>query len=109
MMKLESNQVFFKHYEFSDFPELDEYWKEQIGLSVISFYLTQNDEFFMTHYKKCECCYGKNPKSIFWILDKSGKVIRQENEDFYLQNVKNIKSILKFNIPERLRKNYLKF
>lgn len=109
-MLITNNNVKIIQLDFNkDLPKLDKYWKEQIGLGIVSFYETNANEFFMVHIKKCECCYGKNPKSIFFILDKQGTVIRQETEIFYNQEIKNIKNIVKFNIPPEISKDYFYF
>lgn len=111
MLTDSNSTITFRTYTFEDFPKLDEYWKEQIGLGVMSFYLTGDDEFFLVHIKNCKCCYGE-AQSIYWILNKDGDISRVETEEFYQEMVhkqKNIKSLLKFKIPERITKSYLHF
>lgn len=93
--------------DFNDFPELNEFYKEQNGLGVHSFYLTKDNDYFFCWRNSCKCCYGDR-SDIFWILDKSGNIVRQETEDFYLSQIKEVKEILKFQLPERLTKNYFR-
>lgn len=108
-MNILTNNIQIKSLDFDNsFKNLNEYWKEQNGLGVISFYETNSGEFFIVHIKNCQCCYG-NSKSIFWILDSEGNVIREETEDFYKKEISQIKSIFRFKIPERLTKNYFHF
>lgn len=97
-----------KNYSFESFPKLNEHFKEQVSLGVYSFYLTKNDEYFLCWRNVCSCCYGDR-KSIFWIVDLDGNILRQETEEFYLSEIKTIKEMIKFNIPERITKKYLKF
>ena len=106
-----ASDINFITYTFEDFPKLDEYWKEQVGLGSVSFYLTTDNEFLLAAVRNCKCCYG-DLKSSYWILDNEGKIIRAETEEFYQEtiiNKQNIKSLLKFKIPERLTKNYIHF
>jgi hypothetical protein len=63
------------------FPNLPEYYKEQIAYKVYSFVLTEDNEYFMYWKNTCSCCYGK-ASDVFWIINESGDVIRIENEDF---------------------------
>lgn len=91
--------------DFEKFPELNEFFKEKVGLSVYSLILTEDNEYFLYWRNVCSCCYG-NSKSFYYILDEKGNILRQEDETFYLN--KKPKKIFKFNIPERLKSNYLK-
>lgn len=96
-----------RQISFDDFPNLNEHYKEQNGLGVYSFYLTKDNEYFLCWKNSCKCCYGER-SDVFWILDLSGNILRQETEEFYKSQIKEVKEILKFQIPERLSKNYFR-
>lgn len=87
--------------EFDSFPNLPDFYKEKVGFGEYSFYLTQNDEYFLSWVNVCSCCYGDR-ESVFWILDSSGNLLRKETFEFYQKEIKTMKQYLKFKIPQNI-------
>lgn len=92
------------HIDFDIMPDLNDFWKEQIGLGFGSLYLLKDNNYLMIQGSKCSCC-NPNGQTI-WKLTSTGKHIETLES---WNDSDNIVDIYKFNIPERLTKNYFKF
>lgn len=97
------NTVFITR-PWEDMPALDEYSKEQISLSAWSLYKIDG-KYLMIIPGGCLCCHGGRQTS-YWILNEKGEALERGSEDLYRNG--NVEEIIKFKIPERITKNYLK-
>lgn len=100
-------------YDFDNsFKDLSESIKEWVSLGKWSFYKIQDNQFFLVTDGGCPCCHGGREKE-FFIIDDKGSFIKTESKDFYIElmkkeNQNKISEIIKFKLPKRITKNYLK-
>jgi hypothetical protein len=90
------------NYNFEDLmPNLNEFWKEQNGLGSCSIYRIGED-YYMLYGSSCSACNPCGP--VIFKLNKNGDQTDSLQE---FKDYDNVEEIIRFNIPERLSKNYL--
>ena len=90
---------------FESMPKLNEHAKEFISLGQWSLYRKEGELLLVVH-GGCACCHGGRPSS-YYLLNEDGSYKESSTEEFYRKKTEQIE-IIKFILPERLTRHYLK-